>query len=57
MELSVVIVGLGAIGMGYDLDSTDTISTHAKAFQAHSDFYLVAGIDCNIENRRIFEEK
>jgi predicted dehydrogenase len=57
MELSVVIVGLGAIGMGYDLDSTDTISTHAKAFQAHDDFYLVAGIDCNIEKRNIFEKK
>ena len=47
MEYSVVIVGLGAIGMGYDLDLTNVIYTHAKAFRAHSDFYLVADIDCN----------
>ena len=57
MPYSVAIVGLGAIGMGYDLDSPDVVHTHAKAFQTHNDFYLVAGIDYNIENRRTFELK
>jgi predicted dehydrogenase len=57
MPYSVVIIGLGAIGMGYDLDLIDTVHTHAKAFQTHDDFYLVAGIDSNFENRGAFERK
>ena len=54
----VLIVGLGQIGLGYDLklDSTQYILTHARAFQLHPDFCLVAGVDTNPKYRQIFSE-
>ena len=59
MKYKVIIVGLGSIGLEYDLDndSLNEVKTHAKAFQMHDDFFLVAGIDCDIEKRNIFEKK
>jgi len=59
VKYKVIIVGLGSIGLGYDLDndSLNEVRTHAKAFQTHDDFYLAAGVDCNIEKRNIFEKQ
>ena len=39
-----MLVGLGAIGMGYDLDfpAAEHIRTHARAFQQHEAFSLLA---------------
>jgi len=55
---SVLIVGLGQIGMGYDLqiDSSKFALTHARGFQQHSDFQLVGGVDVNPTNLALFEQ-
>lgn len=47
MKHKVLLIGLGAVGMGYDFDTTDTnvVSTHARAFANHSDFELAGGVD------------
>lgn len=56
MSLPAVVIGLGAIGMGYDLDAEPDgpVVTHARAFERHSDFTLVAGVDPDAEKRRRF---
>lgn len=42
-----MIIGLGQIGMGYDLelDSTKAVYTHAKAFTTHPAFELIGAVD------------
>jgi predicted dehydrogenase len=42
-----IIVGLGHVGLGYDLDIADleVVYSHAKSFALHPDFELVGGID------------
>lgn len=47
MRKSVLIIGLGQIGMGYDLhlDPTLHIYSHARAFSLHSDFDLLAAVE------------
>lgn len=47
MKHKVLLIGLGAVGMGYDFDSTDAgvVSTHARAFANHADFELAGGVD------------
>ena len=47
MKLTVLIVGLGQIGMGYDinLDPEKYVYTHARAFSQHPGFELIAGVD------------
>ena len=44
---SVLVVGLGQIGMGYDidLDPEQHIYSHARAFDRHPGFRLVGGVD------------
>ena len=58
MNHTVLIVGLGKIGIGYDLisDSVNTIKTHARAFENHSNFSLIGGIDYLKSARNTFEE-
>jgi predicted dehydrogenase len=53
----VLIVGLGKIGMGYDLnlDVDNFILTHARAFSRHENFELVAGVDSNRDLGKAFE--
>ncbi len=52
------VVGLGQIGMGYDLalDARTHVLTHARAFQQHPAFELVAGVDLDDARRRAFEK-
>lgn len=47
MKVNTLIVGLGKIGMGYDLDLNpdDHILSHARAFSLHAAFQLVGGVD------------
>jgi len=54
---SVLVVGLGQIGMGYDLslDPDKCIYSHARAFSLHPAFELVGAVDPSSENRRSFE--
>ena len=60
MKLSTVIVGLGQVGMGYDLSlgpASSNINTHAKACAFHSGFHLLSGVDPEYEKRRSFERE
>lgn len=58
MSLGVVIVGLGQIGMGYDLDLDPQryVYTHARAFSQHPDFHLLAAVDPDAGRRQVFEQ-
>lgn len=51
MTYKVVLIGLGQISMGYDLNSKDSdlILTHAKAYSLHPEFILVGGVDPKFE--------
>jgi predicted dehydrogenase len=52
----VVIVGLGRIGMGYDLEKRDgSVLTHARAFSEHQSFELVGAIETSTELCERFE--
>jgi predicted dehydrogenase len=55
---SVLIVGLGQIGMGYDLaqDPALLAVTHARGFSRHDAFRLVGGVDPSDERRALFEK-
>jgi len=51
-----VLVGLGDIGLNYDLDSLeDTCYTHAKALDIHPGYDLLCGIDPDESKRTLFE--
>lgn len=52
-----LIVGLGQIGMGYDLniDPSTAVYSHARAFSLHPAFELCGGIDPSATQRSIFE--
>lgn len=54
-----LLVGLGQVGMGYDIDCADkdVVLTHARAFSTHPGFHLVGGVDPNSERRRLFAER
>lgn len=54
-----IVVGLGQIGAGYDisLDPSRFVYSHARAFQTHPDFDLVAGVDTFQENRERFTKE
>ena len=56
---NVVIIGLGNIGLKYDISpvskNKNYIQTHAKAFDSHPNFKLLAGVDINKKNCEIFE--
>jgi len=58
MGFKTLIVGLGQIGMGYDLhlEQSNYIYSHARAFALHPDFQLVAGVDSDAQNRLTFEK-
>jgi len=57
MGISVLIVGLGNIGVGYDLNYTgDSAMTHLGACLKHPDVSSIYGIDPNDASRRIFME-
>lgn len=50
------VVGLGRIGLGYDLTSGEgEVLTHTRAFLKHPGFRLVAGVDPEEANRLAFE--
>ena len=57
MTWSVLVVGLGQIGMGYDLslDPEAYVLTHARAFAGHEAFELVGAVELDPEKREAFE--
>lgn len=57
MQYKSVVIGLGNIGLKYDIDKKNEIKTHTKAFLSHNKTDLIAGIDNNEENRKLFTSK
>ena len=52
-----LIIGLGEIGMGYDMtiDSSQSVRTHAKAYSMHPAFELAGAVDPVAAKRDIFK--
>jgi predicted dehydrogenase len=59
VKFKVLLIGLGQVGMGYDLNVADleVVSSHAKAFAGHPDFELVGGIDPDEKARSLFSSR
>ena len=57
MSEKCLIIGLGQIGMGYDigLDSQKYVYSHTRAFSIHSEFDLIGAVDPSVSQRDIFE--
>lgn len=55
MGFNTVIVGLGNIGLEYDLGLSNSILTHAKAISLHPEFDLKGGVDLNSGQRQKLE--
>ena len=57
MRYKCLIIGLGQIGMGYDLklDPQNAILTHARAFSEHPSFELIGGVDTDEGKRNSFK--
>jgi predicted dehydrogenase len=55
-QTSVLVVGLGQIGMEFDLqlDPATYVYSHARAFAQHPAFNLVAGVDPQAQRRATF---
>jgi predicted dehydrogenase len=53
---TVLVIGLGQIGMGYDIDRDPElyVFSHARAFDLHPGFTLVGGVDPDKALRRAF---
>lgn len=58
MSDTCMIIGLGQIGMAYDLalDPKKAVYTHARAFSEHSAFQLVGAIDPVATQRELFKQ-
>lgn len=56
MSKGVIIIGLGQIGMGYDLhlDPALHVYSHARSFSQHPEFHLMAAVDPDGHSRNIF---
>ena len=56
MSAGVLLVGLGHIGMNYDLHlDRERIYSHARAFSQHPSFDLIAGVDPDVQRCQLFE--
>ena len=57
MSEKCLIIGLGQIGMAYDLniDTSKAIYSHARAFSLHPAFKLCGGVDFSATQRATFE--
>lgn len=59
MTLSVLLIGLGQIGMGYDLDAEPgtVVLTHARAFYEHPRFVIAGGVELDSGKRERFSAR
>ena len=53
---SCLIIGLGNVGMGYDLNSS-LIQSHSKAINYHKKFILFGAVEIDKKKRELFEKK
>jgi len=56
-KIKAVLLGIGNIGLNYDLEFDAQILTHAKALYTHPRFELVAAVDPNPQQGKLFSEK
>ena len=58
MRYKCLIVGLGQMGMGYDLPLApeQAIFTHSRAFSVHPSFEIIGAVDPSAAQRSLFEE-
>lgn len=57
MPYRVLIVGLGQIGLSYDLElDPAAVYSHARAFSQHSAFELVGGVDSSAQQRALLAD-
>lgn len=54
MSCSVAIIGLGKIGMLYDLNIPNSILSHSRAFFEHPEFEIIGGVDKDNSLKKIF---
>lgn len=59
MSAGVLLVGLGQIGMGYDLDldPRQHVYSHARAFTEHPAFHLLAAVEPDPGRRDLFAQR
>lgn len=59
MTYKVLLVGLGNVGMGYDLEESTSaqVATLAKSFFLHPAFELIGGVDPDAMKRDAFQNK
>lgn len=57
MIVKVLIVGLGKIGMLYDINKKNMQLTHASAFFKNKSFQIIGGVDKSKKKLGIFEKK
>ena len=59
MQEKCLIIGLGKIGMSYDIDLDPTVSifSHARAITIHPFFELVGAVDLSPKKRSIFKKR
>ena len=58
MKYRCLIIGLGQIGMGYDLTlpKNEAIFTHCRALSRHPKFEILGAVDSSLERRLVFKE-
>ena len=58
MTYSCLIIGLGQIGMGYDITHNDNqlVLTHCRALSMHPMFEILGAVDPSMDKRSVFEE-
>ena len=54
IKFSAIIIGLGNIGFGYDIDKPKYVFTHSRAYLGNKNINLVAGVDIKLARRKMF---
>ena len=56
-KIKTIVIGLGNIGLDYDLNNNNSILSHSKSVLKSKHFELVAAIEKNKKKRDIFKKK
>ena len=56
-KIKCAIIGLGKIGLDYDLNKKNQIKTHSKSLFTNKNFSIVGGVDKNFTRRTIFQKE
>lgn len=56
-KMPAMVIGLGNVGLKYDLNSSKTILSHANSIFKSKYFFLQCGVDKNLYNRNLFKKE